>query len=103
MGSRFRSETQRRIAAVDIGVFGYRFLMPQLTLKKTVDGFLAAYEWRTFRFLLSDGRVVDVEAIWDDSNLRDAVRKAMEAERIEGVAIVSVTSWTPVKRVVKKK
>lgn len=49
---------------------------------------LATYQTRLWRFLFSDGRTVDVTAIWDDSELREAVREAVGAEKIEGIALV---------------
>jgi hypothetical protein len=41
-----------------------------------------------FRFLFSDGSTLDVTAIRDDSDLREAARLYAKAERIEGVATV---------------
>lgn len=43
-----------------------------------------------FRFLLDDGRTVDVVAHYDDSILRDLVLQSTGAERIEGVAKLPV-------------
>lgn len=40
----------------------------------------------TFRFLFSDGRVLDVLADRDDSEVRGAVLEYAKAEKIEGVA-----------------
>lgn len=58
------------------------------------DGSLEAF-WhpRTFRFLLSDGRVVDIHAVRDDSNLRGAVLKHTKAEAIVGS--VEITTKEP--------
>jgi hypothetical protein len=46
----------------------------------------AVYEWKTYRFLLNDGRFLDVRAIHDDSVLRVAVLAHTGAQKIEGVA-----------------
>lgn len=50
------------------------------------DAYSAVYEFRRFRFLLDDGRTVDVEAIEDNAYLRNAVLGATKAKRIAGVA-----------------
>jgi hypothetical protein len=52
------------------------------------DGAIAGYPWKVYRFLLSDGRTLDVTAIRDDSDLRGAVLEFTKAERIEGVATI---------------
>lgn len=62
--------------------------MKQIKLVQENGTLQATYEWTTFRFLLSDGRILDVSAIHDDSHLRSAVLAHAKAERIEGVAIV---------------
>jgi hypothetical protein len=49
---------------------------------------IAGYPWKVFRFLFSDGSTLDVIAIRDDSDLREAARLYAKAERIEGVATV---------------
>lgn len=46
------------------------------------------YEHTVYRFLLDDGRTVDVIAFRDDSDLRAAVLERTGAARIEGVARV---------------
>jgi hypothetical protein len=48
------------------------------------------YRYHTFRFLLSDGRVLDVYAIHDDSNLRGAVLDHIRKPGVE-VMIAGVT------------
>lgn len=50
------------------------------------DAYSAVYEFHRFRFLLDDGRVIDVEAIADDAYLRGVVLSATKAKRIAGVA-----------------
>lgn len=49
------------------------------------DVFVALRPTQRFRFLLSDGRTVDVLADRDDSDLRAAVLDETKVERIEGV------------------
>lgn len=56
----------------------------------------AEYPWKRYRFLLSDGMTLDVEAIRDDSDLREAVLKHTKAARIEGVATVGEVQPTKV-------
>jgi hypothetical protein len=59
----------------------------RLTLAPGDDGVVvASYTWKTYRFMFSDGRFVDVRAIRDDSDLRGFVLEYAQAERIEGVA-----------------
>ena len=38
-------------------------------------GYVAVYEWRTYRFLLSNGNTIDVRAVTDDSVLRGEIVK----------------------------
>lgn len=54
-------------------------------LHELPDGTLAAH-WPSYmiRFLLSDGRTVDVVTDRDDSDLRGALVDHMKVERIEG-------------------
>ena len=61
------------------------------------DGTLRAeYPWHTYRFLFEDGATLDVVAIRDDSDLREAMltlhygRKVSDPRqgRIEGVAVI---------------
>jgi hypothetical protein len=60
------------------------------------DGiFHAVYPWNHYRFLLDDGQTLDVTAIQDDSNLREAILELTKAERIVGVATVLVGMSTP--------
>jgi len=71
------------------------------------EGVIAVYQWHTFRFLFSDGTTFDVKAIRDDSDMREAVRLHVGAERIEGVALVDdpleAVVKTPVKRQVTRR
>jgi hypothetical protein len=61
--------------------------MQQVNLEQNEDGtYTARYEWRAYRFLLNDGRTIDVRAIHDDSVLRTAVLATTKAQKIEGVA-----------------
>lgn len=59
-----------------------------LELVEVSEGVLGvAYALGTYRFLLSDGRTVDVtNCIQDDSYLRSAVLDYTKADKIEGVA-----------------
>jgi hypothetical protein len=51
---------------------------------------VAVYEWRTYRILLDNGEVMDVEAIRDDSELRTAVLQLVGRDRrIAGVADIT--------------
>jgi hypothetical protein len=50
------------------------------------EKWLARYDEHRYTFLLDDGRVFDVIAVRDDSDLRLAVLEATGATRIEGVA-----------------
>ena len=59
-------------------------------LEPNEDGtFSVVYEWVVHRFLLDDGSTIDVRAPYDDSVLREAVRKHTGAKAINGVAYVS--------------
>lgn len=61
----------------------------EFTLTQRDDGaYTVSYSSTRFRFLLDDGRVVDVAAWRDDSDLRAEVLKVTGANRIEGVAEV---------------
>jgi hypothetical protein len=61
----------------------------EVTLTADADGVLhAAWPVRRYRFLLSDGRTVDVATPRDDSDLRAAVLAATKADKIEGVALL---------------
>lgn len=61
-----------------------------MKLKLEEDGsYTVVYEWKIYRFLLDDGRTVDVRGILDDSTLREAVRTGTKAKAIAGVAYVS--------------
>jgi hypothetical protein len=74
-------------------------------LEQNDDGtYTAVYEWVIHRFLLDDGRTIDVHAPYDDSVLREAVRKHTNAKSINGVAHVKPEPVvTPAKRVPAKK
>lgn len=52
-------------------------------------GWDVEYRYRVFRFLLDDGRTVDVSAITNDSYLAGAILQWMEAKRICGVAEIT--------------
>ena len=52
-----------------------------------VDGQLIfTYKWKQFRYLLDDGRTVDVVGIGNNSFERSVLLTHFKAERIEGVA-----------------
>lgn len=56
------------------------------------DGALSAdYPVRVFRFLLSDGRIVDVRGYWADSNLRGALLNHLDDPELAIVGVVDVT------------
>lgn len=58
---------------------------PQCVLVPQPDGsYLATWPSFTLRFLLSDGRTVDVVTTKDDSDLRGALVELMGVERLEG-------------------
>jgi hypothetical protein len=59
---------------------------PKPTLRQDGDHVVVEYPWHRYRFLLSDGRTLDVVAIRDDSTLRELVLQHTKAERIEGAA-----------------
>lgn len=62
---------------------------PRVTLTERKDKVLvAARPRKVIRFLLSDGRTVDVDTDQDDSDVREAVRKHTGAERIEGSVVL---------------
>ena len=62
-----------------------------------------SYRYKVFRFLLDDGRVLDVEAIEDGSRLRAELLATLEREAkskgepsqfaIVGVATLGLTEW----------
>jgi len=57
----------------------------RVTLTLQDDGsYLATWPLQRHRFLLSDGRTIDVVTSRDDSDLRGALLEATGAERIEG-------------------
>jgi len=64
---------------------------------------VASYTWKLYRFLLSDGRTVDIKAIRDDSDLRATILEVTKVEKIEGMARVPdptpVAKKAPAKRV----
>jgi len=63
-----------------------------LKLLENADGsYTVDYEWKTYRFLLDDGRTIDVKGVQDDSTLREAVRTTVKAKAIAGVAYLTPT------------
>jgi hypothetical protein len=63
-----------------------------LKLLENANGtYTVDYEWKTYRFLLDDGRTIDVKAVQDDSNLREAVRITTKAKALAGVAYLNPT------------
>lgn len=61
----------------------------RITTLEDKDGIaIAVYPWKVYRFLLDDGRTVDVAAVRDDSDLRGLVLSHFKAGKIEGVANV---------------
>lgn len=81
-------------------------------ITKLVDGdgiAIAEYPWKVYRFLLDDGRTVDVVAVRDDSDLRGLVLSHFKAKQIQGVADIgpyepakAEPEPVPVKRTVKR-
>jgi hypothetical protein len=66
-----------------------------VTLTPDRDGVLhARWPRRRVRFLLSDGRTVDVITERDDSDLRAALLHHTKAERIEGSTVVATLADT---------
>jgi hypothetical protein len=57
---------------------------PGLTIVEVDGTYVVEYKWRTYRFMFSDGRVVDVIGINDNSDVRGEALKFFKAERIEG-------------------
>lgn len=65
--------------------------------------YVASYRYKLFRFLLDDGRVIDVEGIEDGSRLRGELLATLEREAkaagepaqfaIVGVATLGFTEW----------
>lgn len=56
---------------------------------------LAVWPYHTIRFLLDDGRTIDVTTAKDDSDLRGALLEHMKAERIEGSVRLKVETPPP--------
>lgn len=88
----------------------------QVTLSPSSNGgFKASYHWQTYRFFFADGETLDVEAVRDDSDLREAVLTQHYGKRvtdpkqgkIEGVANVTSSEpsrdETPPEQVVRKR
>jgi hypothetical protein len=50
---------------------------------------VARYREYTCRYLLDDGRTLDVRAARDDSEMRGAVLAFTKANKIEGVAVIA--------------
>lgn len=64
------------------------------------------YHWSTYRFLLFDGRTVDVRAVSDDSWLRGAVVKLLKLDEkhpIVGVATLAEPKPVPAKKTAARK
>lgn len=61
---------------------------PRVRLVEADGALRAVYPWHQYRFLLDDGATLDVVAVRDDSDLREAVLAESRAERIAGVATV---------------
>lgn len=71
---------------------------PVVTLEPLDDDgnhYVAHYRPRMFRYLLSDGTLVDVESPRDDSDLRNAVVKTMGEVRRTDISIVGVVQMDP--------
>ena len=76
----------------------------QVTLTLQDDGsYIAKWPTLRYRFLLSDGRTVDIATSRDDSDLRAAVLTTTGAERIEGVVRLQEAPPTPEKKVPTKR
>jgi hypothetical protein len=60
----------------------------KLRLEPTDHGVRDMRKEFTLRFLLSDGRTLDVVSDRDDSDVRTAVLDYTKADRIEGVALL---------------
>jgi len=59
-------------------------------LEETTEGvYTAVYTVKRYRFLLEDGRTVDIDAIQTDSNLAAAVLSHFGATRIIGFADIT--------------
>ena len=75
-----------------------------IKLEPNDDGtYTAVYEWRIHRFLLDDGRTIDVHAPYDDNLLREAVRNQTKAKAIAGVAYIKPEPAVEVPRKVPAK
>lgn len=61
----------------------------KVTLVPNGASLTAEYNWHLYRFLMSDGRTVDITAVRDDSDLRAAVLAATNANAICGVAVLA--------------
>lgn len=71
---------------------------PVVTLEPLDDDgnhYVAHYRPRMFRYLLSDGTLVDVESPRDDSDLRNAVVVTMGELRRTDISIVGVVQMEP--------
>lgn len=68
----------------------------KVTFDVQPDGtLLATYLWKTYRFLMSDGTLVNVSATRDDSDLRSAVLAYTGIERIAGVVTLTPPAPEP--------
>jgi hypothetical protein len=61
---------------------------PNVTLERLGGRLVAHYRMHLFRFLMSDGKVVDVEAAQDSSELRHAVLEALPTDDVSVAAVV---------------
>lgn len=61
----------------------------RVTITPNPDGtFDAVWTLRTFRYLLSDGRTVDVNAPHDSSDVREAVLEHFGVAKVVGAALL---------------
>ena len=75
----------------------------RVTLDSNGDSFVAQYTWSRYRFMFTDGAVMDVVAIRDDSDLRGAVLELHYGKTIKdpkdggiaGVATLPELAETP--------
>lgn len=63
----------------------------------------AIYNVKRYRFLLEDGRTIDVDAVWSDANLSTAILSHFKSNRIVGhTEIVPPKAAEEPPKVVKK-
>jgi hypothetical protein len=69
---------------------------PNITIERLGGRLVAHYRMHLFRFLLSDGSVIDVEAHQDGSELRRVVLHAMDGDvSVAGVVHLGDADATP--------